>query len=74
MREHRVLRRALIVYVTAAVKIRIDPSMVPTHLLQRTAILSACLERTITRLAAIPLIGVMLAIASFSPQPLPATV
>jgi hypothetical protein len=38
MREHRVLRRALIVYVTAAVKIRIDPSMVPTHLLQRTAI------------------------------------
>jgi hypothetical protein len=39
MREHRVLRRALIVYVTAAVKIRIDPSMVPTHLLQRTAIL-----------------------------------
>jgi hemerythrin-like domain-containing protein len=37
MREHGVLRRALLVYVAAASKLRADPSTVPPDILQKTA-------------------------------------
>ena len=39
MREHGVLRRALIVYAASAAKLRRDPLLVPPPALQRTAIL-----------------------------------
>jgi hypothetical protein len=37
MREHGVLRRALLIYSAAAVKLRADPSTIPPEALQKTA-------------------------------------
>ena len=45
MREHGVLRRALLVYTLCAAKIRKDPGSVPPDALKKTAMLSSIWRR-----------------------------